>query len=620
MAVTIEDASTVLPKIVAIAQTKGDGQFTIRITTKRAGTMVPVTVAVFNNASLQHISSVEGWLQALVGGGEYAIVVNHASDLGLRHVFSVNMLGDPYAHPNVAALNSPAWSGPTDIAQHMPAVQQAPVAPVPQLPAFSTPIVRAGYQQPGSIPVTPAGAQAAAQMGGGGADYLLTVQREEARANQALAQREADLKQRETESRMRAEAQEREAVLKREMHELKAAVTQRPPEKTGPSLTETIAALATAFAPLAKALVDSNTETRRLQIEANQKAAETAAQNARQLAEMQLEATRQNSAMMMKMMENNNKGMSPEMTAMLELNKSHTESHSQMMAQMISATGMVSKMSIGMIETIADMTAPPEGSPVLEAVKEGTKALSMLMRGAETGAKSTVQVGNAAAQKAAQQKPVGLPPGQRPPTQQEIEAAKARAAQVNQQAAQQQAAAVAAKPAPQTPPANVVQFPGPQQTPVAPPAEQVVDAAPMPGNTAAFGEIPDPFSSIPTKTCVDELKDLITKRHEPTDAVATFFIDSLKEPAMQGLLSHPEVMGDPNKLFAKEFGFDWIVANSDYVEKLAESLERIGTERGVIKSEEAPEDDDDGQDDDDQGDENQPEEPEAPAPTGTEPQ
>lgn len=595
----LETAEAIMPKIVALTSTKGDNQFTIRISSKRPQSAIPITIAMFAECALAHIANVESWLPRLVGGGEYGITINHALDLGVRLVFGITLMGSPYETINVNAMQSADWIGPTNL-QNAPPLQPQSVAPVPQY------VPQVSFQQPvrsfgaPMIQPTHAGAQAAMGLGASGAE-LLTVQREEARANAQLQAREAELNRRETEARMRAEAAEREAKIKAdmdrqlaastaEMRELKALIVaqnQRPVEKAGPSIGETLALIATAFAPIVKGIMDSNTETRKLTMELTAKQQEQAAANAREIAAIQVKAQENQMALTLKMLER--PAQSPEMAAMLDLNRAHTESQGQMMSQIVNAMGTVSKMSIGMIETIADMTAPPEGSPVVDAIKEGVKALGSLANGVEKGARAGIQAGNNAARAPVQPPQPPQPPQ---PTPAQLEAARNRAAQVSATAEAQQRAASAAQQVPQTPPANVVQFPPPTIVPPPPasppPSTQVVDSTATP-LSGSFGEMPGGFDEVETKSSLDQLIGLLRENHEPPDAVATFFLDSLKDPAMQGALRAPDVQGDPSALVAKYFDTVWLLTNQEYVERVAEALQRLGSERGLIVADDASE-------------------------------
>ncbi|MFZ2152129.1 MAG: hypothetical protein WAV09_03415 [Minisyncoccia bacterium] len=596
-----DSAAEVMQKIQALVAEKGDGQLTIRISARRSPTaVVPTTLAVFGEGYLIHLSNIESWMPKLVGGGEYQVIVNHAADVGRRLVFTLILSGQPFSLLNVGALSIPDWQGPTNLL-NAPAAQQQVEQPQAQ------PMTQFQFQ-PGVNPAAPrpyiapqpAGAQVVAGMSATHGEQLLTVQREEARANAQLDKKIADLERREIEDRMRREQYEREQKMKSEfdakLNSLTMALAAKPApvEKPQVDLVAGLTALAGALAPVFSGIIASNNEMKRLQIEMQQKQAEMAAQNARELAAIAQRNEESRNAMLMKQLER--PATSPEMAAMLDMSRFQAESQGQMMTQVINATGMVSKMSISMIETIAELNSPPEGSPVMDAVKETVKSLVTLVKGADTGARQSV----AAAQQAL---PRGTQPPKQPaqPTPAQLEAARQRAAQVNATAAAQQQAVVQAQapivtPAPtpvpasvvvvpSTPPATVIPFPA-QGLPPAPVVERVEVV--VPEANAAFGDdMPDGFANIETKSSVDELKDLIRARHEPVDAVAAFFLDAIPTPEMRAALEAVE--GDPSALLATHMGLEWLsdTENGAYVERLGESLERIGTERGAFEAEDA---------------------------------
>jgi hypothetical protein len=589
-----DPAEVVMQKVQTVVAEKGDGQLTIRVTAKRTpGAVVNTSLATFNDSHFQHLANIEGWLPKLVGGGEYTIVVNHATNVGLRYPFTMLLPGNPYPQINTAAVANGDWTGPTNLLN--PPVQQMQMEQQPQQqsPFFSSsPTVFQPLPRP-QIPTQPAMAQAFQQMPASSGEQLLTVQREEARANEMINKRVADLDRRDTEDRMRREAQDREAKMRAEFAAQLAAIQgaiANKPTVAPPDPMDGFAKLAAAFAPLAQSMIASNTEMKRLQIEQAQRHAEMQAATARELAAIQAKSAEAHNALLMKMLEK--PAVDPHMTHMLDMARFNAESQTGMMTQVINATGMVSKMSIGMIETIAEMTAPPEGSPMLDAVKETVKSLAGLIKGADSGARGAVPKPPA---------PAALPNGVRPqPTPVQLEAAKARAAQVNATAAAQQQARAQPPPAPPSPPAgatapaNVVQFPV-QQPPAAPPvAMPPVPLRPEESN-ASFGDaeppMPDAFDSIPTKTVVDELRDLITAHHDPVEAVAKFFLDSVPDPAMQAVLHHPDVQGDPSALLATQLGLEWCLdkVNQQYIEDLGDALQTMGEERGML----APEGEDD---------------------------
>ena len=593
---SFDTAEVVMQKLIALATEKGDGAFTIRIIARRGSSVVPTALVMFHQGTIAQLANIESWLARIVGGGEYTVAVNHASDLGKRHTFSMSLAGQPFPQVMLSAVQAPDWSGPTDVANAAPAQPESmPTTPSPFNPTFAQPGYPALRPQPMQQPqpfaqqVMPAGAQAFQAMPADAGAQLLTVQREAALAKGELDRRQAEMDKREIEDRMRREAHDRETKLRSEMaaqmESVKALFTsqQKPVEaKTDPLAA--IAALAAAFAPIANAMIVSSNDMKRLQIEMGQKQAELAASTARDIAAAQAKAAESNTAMMLKLMEK--PGQSPELMMMLDLQKSHAEGNSAMMGQIVNAMGTVSKMSIGMIETIADLTAPPEGSPVADAIKDTVKALGTLMNGADKGARAAVNQ-QTPAKPGVPAKPA-LPPGapaQQGPTQEQIAAAQQRAAIVNQQAQQQQeahAAAIAQQAQVPTPPANVVQFPQP------------VPAAPAPAPVPEI-EMPDGFAGIETKSTVDELENLIRTHHEPVEAVAQYLLDNLKDPAMRGALAKHQ--GDPNSLLAEKFGLIWLsdTNNQAYVERLSIALEDMAEAQGALAPEEG--DDANGADD-----------------------
>ena len=596
---SFDPVDVVMTKLQALAGEKGDGQFTIRVSAKRGMSVVPTTLATFNEGALGHLGNIESWLSRLVGGGEYMIVVNHATDLGKRFPFVIGLPGAPLSAVNTSVISAVDWSGPTNLVQttseeartfaafQQPQQQVYNATPVVPAQVFNPRFVPQPVQQPvmqQGIPVTPAGAQALGQMSTSSADSLLIVQRAEAAAREQISAKEMALDRRETEERMRREAQDREQKLRNEMNAqlegIKAALASKPAEKAGPDVMTIVTAISAALGPVMSAFIASSNDAKRQQIEAGQKQAEMMMKMQADAAAMQQRMSEQQTTMMMKMMER--PAQSPEMAAMLDLTRAQAESQGAMMGQIVNAMGTVSKMSIGMIETIADMTAPPEGSPVMDAVKDTVKALGSLMQGADTGARKSIVASQQAIPAKAQIQPTG-------PTPEQLAAARARAAQVNQQAQAQQAAHAASvagllvqQPAPAPTQANVVQFP----TPAPQAAQPELRVGTPVAEQRAFGdvEMPDGFAGVETKSAVDELEGLVRALHQPVDAVAQFMIDSLATPEFRGALQ--KVGGDPSALMVDRLGLPWIMANQSYVEALGASLERLGTEQGVFETEE----------------------------------
>lgn len=566
-----EPVDKVLEQMAAFAKEANIDAFTVRISQKRPGTVVPVTLATFQNVTLEQVSNAESWVSRLFGGGEYMVASNHTSNVGRRFVFSIGVAGQPLPVPNQEAITAADWTGPTQLTQLQGAsqgnggagyMQSAPTQQFqfqqPQRPAQT-------FAGPNAIPSTGAGVAAVTATSVNEAERLLLVQREETRARSELAEAKAQLQQQQTEAKLRREFEEQQAKLRAEL------AAQRKPDAPPVDPMQGVTALMAALAPIAATLIQSNNEARRAALEMQQRQAEAQAQAQREMTALLLKITERPSS-------------SPEMTAMLEMTKAQTEAQGSMMARIVDAMSVVSKTSVSMIETIAEISAPPEGSPVLDAVKEGTKALMALAGGAEAGARKSI--------KANQQLPSGAQQAQaqrRAPTPEEMAQAQARAVQ-QQRVAQVQAQQ--AQTAQQTQQAQVVPFPPQAKVP----AQAVVEAQPevRPNMPQAFDDLPGGFDGVQTKTTVDQLEALIREEHEPVEAVVQFFFDSINDPAMRAeLIKHG---GDPSSLVAERLGLPWVLAHQEYVERLGAALQRMGVEQGII----APDDADDADDADDE--------------------
>ncbi len=579
---SLDSAEVVMQKLINIATEKGDGLFTIRIIARRPGSVVPTSLAMFHQATIAQLGNIESWLPRIVGGGEYSISVNHSTNVGQRFTFTLTLPGAAFQAPILNAVAQPGWDGPVDLATSQVVDQGGQPAQQFVSTQFQPQFTQQPQQRP-AFTTQPATAQAFQQMAATPAEQLLTVQREASMAREQLDKRQAEMDKRDIEDRMRREAHDRESKMKSEMNTQLDAIKQllvaqkAPPEpKTDPMAA--IAALGAVLAPIAAAFIKSSDDSKRLSMEMSQKQAELAATTAREIAAAQAKAAEANTTMMMKMLEKPS-GPDPVMTMILEQQKSHAEGNANMMGQIVNAMGTTAKLSISMIETIAELTAPPEGSPVADAIKEGVKALGSLVGGASAGARQAIQSQQRAQQATVPTKPP-LPQG---PTPDQLTAARQRAATVNQQAQQQQQAHVQAQAqaAAQVQPANVVQFP-PQPAVGTPAAQAVIDAVPN-------QPMPGAFDGVETRSTVDELEDLIRSHTEPVDAVAKYLLDNVNDPAMRGALA--KVENDPSALVAEKFGMLWLseLKNQAYIERLGDSLEQQAEERGMA----APEDGDD---------------------------
>jgi hypothetical protein len=545
----LDSPEKALEQLAALKKEHGENDsFTVRVLGKKPGTFVPTALAVFNGATLEQIAQAESWVGRLVGGGEWTISVNHSANIGRRVGFVISVPGPTYSTPDFAATTQSDWSGPANVVQTSvtQGQQQNTVPPPSQQGGFSIP-----RPAPASIPYTGAGAAAATAPTAVETERLMLIQREENRARAELEAAKAQLQQQQAEARFRKEMEEREAKLKMEF------LSQRKPEKEGPGITEVLSALTAAVSPIITAMIQSNNEFKRTQMELQQR-----------LAEQQAQAQERQTALLLKLTER--PSTSPEMTAMLEMTKAQSESQGVMMGRIVDAMSVVSKTSVSMIETIAEISAPPEGSPVLDAVKEGTKALMALAGGAESGARKAIKTQQQlpAATQAANQQAAARQAAQqgRAPTQQEMQRASHQAMQ--QQVAAQQAAQQPKAPVVEAKPVEVVTF----------------KESPPPNMPQAFDDLPDGFGNVKTKSVVDELEELIREEHRPVEAVVQFLIDALRHPEMQAALN--EVGGEPSALLAKRLGVEWVLGHQEYLTELGETLERMGAEQGIFEADE----------------------------------
>lgn len=545
---------SILDSLSSIAKESGDGQFTIRVSARRQGVLVPTLLAAFRDGTLEHVVNAEGWLAKLVGGGEYQLTVSHVIAPAKRYgPLPVNIPGAPFGTPNIAAIANGDWTGPTQLSYPEP---QSFVAPQPMAqPSMSQSFGQSiSIPRPNmNVPVTGGAAQVASQLPAQDAEKLLMLQREENRIRTELSAKEAELGRKEMEAKLGREAAERDEKMRRE---LQLQLATMKPEKTGPGAMEIVSALSGALAPILGAFIHSSQEQRKAQMEMQQRQMEMQLSAQQRQAEMM-------QAIMLKMGEKPNG--SPELTAMLEMSKAQSEAQGAMMTRIVEAMGVVSKTSVAMIETVAEFSAPPEGSPVLDAVKEGTKALMALSQGAQAGARRSIATQTALPAQAAHRH-----------QQAQQQHAIAQQAQAQQLAAARQQA--------QQPRPVPVSAAAAAQTGVGAPVEVVAFAnAPQPNMPPAFDgldDVPNGFGHI--ESSVERLEAMIRAFHEPVDEVAVYFIDSLKTHEMRVALD--EVDGDPSALIGERLGA-WCLGEDaqEYLQRLGSAVERIGTERGVME-------------------------------------
>jgi hypothetical protein len=279
---------------------------------------------------------------------------------------------------------------------------------------------------------------------------------------------------------------------------------------------------------------------------------------------VQKAASDQNAEMLKSFM--NKPAISPEILTILEVNKAQSAAQAEMMNHVFTAMKGVSAMSVQMIETVADLQLgqQPEGSPVIDAVREAVKGFAEMQRG----------VGNSGRKIAQQTQLPARAPVPVPVTTYQ-QAARAPAAAPIRPAPQNGAAA----------PQVIVQA-TPQPQPNHPPA---FDGAPSPGAVEIDTDKPQQLP--PDVNALDVLEHLIRKRTQPVEAVAKFFVESANRPeVIEGLRQFD---GEINALIGERLG-DWLVAesvNRDYLSELGKHVDRLGEEAGIFEPLDASEDD-----------------------------
>lgn len=523
------------------AKASGD-RFLVKVGRRKGYAGLFEHLATLGEATVEHIANPETWLPNFAGGGDYNMRVSHAEDLNtpIGAPLPVKLTGEPLM-PRINALSSSGWQGPARLLY--PLAEPATPTPAAQPPNMQVNPQLAGAGLPGSpgtfsVPPNPFTHPGYYPVH----DERLAQERERL-AEKERALSEMKLKQERENAAEKAELarKESEAKLRAEMdarsRELEAKLAAAA--ASGPKTTDLITALSSTLGPILMKMMDNQNAMRlemmKVEAENRRAAAELAQKSAEQQQQMMLMLTK-------------DKGVDPTVTTLIEVMRSNASGGAEMMSRVIDAMGVVSKTSVGMIESIADLRlgGEPE-NPVLQAVREGVKAMAALSKGAETGARKQVQAQKNLPKSPTQQ----LPPGQQAPQ--------------NGTQAQQVFERPDAPAAPNMPPAS--------------------EAAPQ--QQQAFGDA----STAPVKGLgqpveghvLSVLEAAIRDHHDP-DEVADFFILALRLPETQAALKAAN--NDPNVLIAEKLGLAWVMvpANREYLEDLGAAVQEAGIEAGVIEA------------------------------------
>lgn len=566
-----ETLNLIAERAKVLAESGQPPVFDVNVSRKNPQTGIPNQIASFSNATLEHITEPLRWLPMLCGGGEYVLNVRHPSVQGriggpILTIIDKTAPGmEPRAvNPNVTKL--PTWMGPqfTGPWPDLPP-QQPPAGATVHGNGFQT---TAGYGIPQLPPPQPQ------QVTPADRERELTQQLADLKAHAARIEAEAkataslEAERRSNEARLR-EVQQQAENARRDLEQRTAAqIAELRASQVKPDPAGGWEKLIAVVMPLVQQMMTAQHETRVMMMKMNED------QNRRQLeaAEKQHQAQME----LMRAVTAKPAGMSEEMRLLIEQLRADkkdggNDAAAAMMTRMVEAMGMVSKTSMGMIETIADIQMGDSEHPMVGAIREAVSAMKLLMAGSKEGAQRVVQK--------------QIPAGQRqltPQQQAALRAEQQRQAQhaANQRAAQQAAAAQAGKQTPPKPPA-----PQPQPVPVTtfvPPA-----AAPQPQ--------PAPVAE-PAHSHFEILKAGVAA-FKPPEEVADYFIQLVKadEPSLEAELNKHG--GSPFALLQAEFGQPFIAANAAYFAELGTALDKKGIAEGLWTED----DDDEGDDVDDDG-------------------
>ena len=546
-------------ELLEAAKSAGDS-FMVRIFRKRPGVSSPglgENFAVFAETTLEQISSPEGWVQRLGGGGLYCMTVSHTGNTAKRIGGLIRFqVPGPSRDANTQVTREADWDGPRVMTYPTAAgVNPAAVAAAaaqtqrqqqwgwPDVPQGTFPI---GFQQTQMAPGVPADSvfqrEQAANERIRAAEKALADK--EAALQKQMMEREENVRRADLEARMRAENERVRAEAAQHARSLEDKLNrmlemQSVPKDNG--IDKTITAVAAVVTPLITQMMASSQAAR----EASDR------RSAEQNAQMQN---------LMTTLLTKKEGLPPEITMLFEMQKNQSTGNAEMMTRIVDAMGATTKSAVQMIEVIADMSSGPEESPAIQMVKEAVRGISMLANGAKDGARKQIQ---------AQTQPPRLP--QQPAQQPQQNAPVQNGGQNGQRPAQQQV--------------PVTQFNGyqPGQKPQQQGQGAVATGPQQPAET------PNGLRE-PERNSVEEMERLIRNRYEPVENVAAFFVASVKAP-------EPNVMKQALREFDGEIGDlledrlgNWIhesTQNMGYIQRLAEAVETAGVAAGIY----APDDD-----------------------------
>lgn len=334
----------------------GVDSFIVKIYRRRGMAGLTDHIATFGDGKLGHISNPETWIPKLAGGGQFMMQVFEASNSNLIGGWLQFNYSSPPIQVDPRVVRSSNWQGPPLMIFPEPEESRDVTPPPVSMPGIP------GAPHLRDPQIVPTGAPSGS--------FSAELREIEAR----LAMRERELQQRDQRARedlAKEEARLERERFKNEMDLKMKALEGRPPAGKG------IAEILAALAPLAMTFLQSQAAAR-----------DTALK-------MQMDQAAQTQQMLVALLGKPAPGISPEMQAVLDMMKVQLAAKgndSTGMAQMIDAMGMVSKQSISMLETVAEMNlgGQPE-NPMLLAIKEIASGLASMGSGAAAAAHARIQ-------------------------------------------------------------------------------------------------------------------------------------------------------------------------------------------------------------------------------------
>lgn len=358
----------VIGMIADIAKQTQVNSFPIRIQRRNQNTPYPISIAAFDDATVEQIAHPEGWLTRLGGGGTYIINVfhpiEHAKILSPSIIVqaagpALNELPDPSIVEELDWVGPSKMSYPTAKKLDPKAQQSTPYLSIPSPGGGAggrSRLANADQQTDSAAPVVPPPQ---------GVDPLrVALEKEREQLRQAMAKLDEDRHRMELELERRRRDEEMRALRT----EIAAAAASKPPgDQTGG-----LAALIVEMNKQAQASADRLAESQRRSDERFQMMMAEQAKSAQESAK-EVQAT--NRMLMETLLKK--PAIDPVMEQLLKRDGEASSATAKVMAQMAEATGSVVQMVVGALHAVQELNAPAESDPPwLKAVKEGVKAFA----------------------------------------------------------------------------------------------------------------------------------------------------------------------------------------------------------------------------------------------------